>query len=140
MTKATTLGFRLKATLDNVPRAMACVREAAQAAGFDESALYEIELAVDEACANVVQHAYGKDETGEMEVSCYLDGSDFVVQVRDWGRAFDPGAVPEPDVNAPLEERSLGGLGLFLIKQFMDDVQFSFDPETGNTLTMVKKR
>lgn len=140
MTQATTLSFRLKATLDNVPRAMDCVREAARAAGFDESALYEIELAVDEACANVVHHAYEEGETGDMEVSCHMDGSDFVVQVRDWGRAFDPGAVPEPDVKAPLEERSLGGLGLFLIKQFMDQVQFTIDPVNGNTLTMVKKR
>jgi serine/threonine-protein kinase RsbW len=138
MTKATS--FRLKATLENVPRAMACVREAAEAAGFDESALYEIELAIDEACANVVRHAYGDGVSGDMEVSCYLEGSDFVVQVRDWGMAFNPDEIPDPDVNAPLEERTLGGLGLFLIKQFMDSVQFSFDPERGNTLTMVKKR
>jgi serine/threonine-protein kinase RsbW len=138
MTKATS--FKLKATLENVPRAMACVRESAQAAGFDESTLYEIELAVDEACANVVQHAYGVDKTGDMEVSCYLDGPDFVVQVRDWGMAFEPDKIPEPDVDAPLEERCLGGLGLFLIRQYMDRVQFTFDPDKGNTLTMVKKR
>jgi serine/threonine-protein kinase RsbW len=137
MTKATS--FKLKATLDNVPRAMACVREAAKEAGFDERALYEIELAVDEACANVVQHAYGNDHTGELEVCCRLDGADFVVQIHDWGTAFDPDEIPEPDVDAPLEERTLGGLGLFLIRQFMDSVQFTFDPEKGNTLTMVKK-
>jgi serine/threonine-protein kinase RsbW len=132
--------FKMKATLDNVPRAMACVRNAAQTAGFGDQALDQIELAVDEACANVVQHAYQGREPGDMEVSCCLDGQDFVVRVRDWGKSFDPDEVPEVDVNAPLEERTLGGLGLFLIKQVMDCVQFTFDPEKGNTLTMVKKR
>jgi anti-sigma regulatory factor (Ser/Thr protein kinase) len=137
MSKATSL--KMKATLDNVPRAMACVRASAQAAGFDEQVLYQIELAVDEACANVVQHAYEGMEPGEMEVSCYVDGPHFVVQVRDWGHSFEPDEVPVPDVEAPLEERTLGGLGLFLIKHVMDHVQFTFDPEQGNTLVMKKK-
>jgi serine/threonine-protein kinase RsbW len=129
----------MKAILDNVPRAMTCVRASAQAAGFDDQVLYQIELAVDEACANIVQHAYEGVEPGDMEVSCCLDGPNFVIQIRDWGKSFKPDQVPEPDVCAPLEERTLGGLGLFLIKHVMDHVQFTFDPEGGNTLIMLKK-
>jgi serine/threonine-protein kinase RsbW len=129
----------MKAILDNVPRAMTCVRASAQAAGFDDQVLYQIELAVDEACANIVHHAYEGLEPGDMEVSCCLDGPNFVIQIRDWGKSFKPDQVPEPDVCAPLEERTLGGLGLFLIKHVMDHVQFTFDPEGGNTLIMLKK-
>ncbi len=131
--------FRMKAVLENVPRAMACVREAAQRAGFSERTLHQIELAVDEACANVVHHAYRDMEPGDMEVSCHLGDKKFVMRVRNWGRSFEPEDVPKPDVDAPLEERSLGGLGLFLIRKFMDEVRFSFDPEEGNELTMVKR-
>jgi anti-sigma regulatory factor (Ser/Thr protein kinase) len=137
MTKLAT--FKMKAVLENVPRAMTCVREAAQATGLDERALYQIELAVDEACANIVQHAYQGTKQGDMEISCYQETHRFVIRIRDWGRSFDPEAVPDPDVEAPLEDRNLGGLGLFLIRQFMDDVQFTFDPVEGNELVMVKK-
>ena len=63
----------------------------------------------------------------------------FVIQIRDWGQSFDPAVIPEPNVDAPLEERPLGGLGLFLIRQSMDDVQFTFDPEHGNELRMEKR-
>ena len=131
--------FRMKAILENIPRAMACVRESARRAGFNGPDLYQIELAVDEACANVVEHAYACQEPGDMVVTCTVDEDRFVVKIRDWGRSFEPEAVPEPDVDAPLEERSLGGLGVFLIRQFMDEVEFSFDPEQGNLLTMTKR-
>ena len=131
--------LRMKAILENVPRAMRCARAAAQQAGFEPSTLYQIELVVDEACANVIQHAYADLEPGDMAVACYLDGRRFLIEVRDWGRSFDPQTVPEPDVEAPLEERSLGGLGLFLIREFMDEIEFSFDPDEGNVLTMVKR-
>lgn len=100
--------------------------------------MYEIQVAVDEACANIVQHAYAGMEPGYMQVSCSLDGRTLVIRVRDWGRGFDPNEIEDPDVTAPLEERSLGGLGLFLIRQYMEQVQYTFDPELGNELLMTK--
>lgn len=136
--------YKLKAIMENVPAATRRIAEVAEQVGFAEHALYQIELAIDEACANVVEHAYPGEEQGEMEVSCYLDrDSDafqiFVIRVRDWGTGFDPGAVEKPDVDAPLEDRGLGGLGLFLVTQVMDRVEFSFDPQRGNELLMFKR-
>ena len=131
--------LRMKAVLENVPRAIECVTEWAKEAGFDERALYEIQLAVDEACANVVDHAYQGTEPGDIEVTCCLDGQILTIQVRDWGQGFDLASVEDPDLEAPLEERSLGGLGLFLVRQVMDDVQFRSDPELGNELMMSKR-
>lgn len=131
--------LRMKAVLENVPRAIECVTEWAQKAGFDERALYEIQLAVDEACANVVDHAYQGADRGDIEVCCHLDDQILTIQVRDWGRGFDLSSVADPDLDAPLEQRSLGGLGLFLVRQVMDDVQFTSDPEQGNELVMLKR-
>ena len=106
--------------------------------GLDERRIYDLQLAVDEACANVVQHGYG-GQGGEIEITVERDGEEVRVTLRDWGRSFDPQAVPAPDVTASLEQRRLGGLGLFLIHQVMDDVSFAFDAEGGNVLTMVKR-
>jgi anti-sigma regulatory factor (Ser/Thr protein kinase) len=134
-----TVKLRMKAVLENVPLAIDCVTKTAQAGGIDGHTLYQIQLAVDEACANVVQHAYEGMEPGDMEVSCCLDDQALRIRVRDWGRGFDPEDVPEPDVDAPLEERCLGGLGLFLMKQAMDRVDYELDPVLGNELTMTKR-
>jgi serine/threonine-protein kinase RsbW len=131
--------LRMKAVLENVPRAIECVTEWAQKAGCDERALYKIQLAVDEACANVVDHAYTGAEPGDIEVSCRLSDRLLTIRVRDWGEGFDLGGVKDPDLEAPLEERSLGGLGLFLVRQVMDEVQFMSDPEQGNELMMSKR-
>ncbi len=131
--------LRLAATLDNVPRAVECVLEAARAVGLDEQMQCRLQLAVDEACANVVDHAYQGLETGDMEVCCYLGKWTFVVRVRDWGQGFDLGAVSVPSITAPLQERTLGGLGLYLIRQVMDEVRFTTNPQQGNVLTMIKR-
>jgi serine/threonine-protein kinase RsbW len=133
------LQLKLTAVMENVPAVTKRLAEIAKKVGFGGHALYQIELAVDEACANVVEHAYLGEEQGDMEVSCCLEGQTLVIRVRDWGRGFDPNAVEEPDVDAPLEERSLGGLGLFLVQQVMDDVKFSFDPHRGSELCMCKR-
>jgi serine/threonine-protein kinase RsbW len=131
--------FRVEAIMENVPLITRRIARVAKEAGFGAHALYQIELAVDEACANVVEHAYPGEKQGEMEVSCYLDTQAFVIRVRDWGTGFDPNSVEEPDVDAPLEDRGLGGLGLFLVRQVMDGVRFSFDPRRGSELLMSKK-
>lgn len=106
--------------------------------GLDERVIQHLELAVDEACTNVVQHAYG-GQGGKIEITIELLAAGVQVIVRDWGAAFDPLAVPTPDVTAPLQQRSPGGLGLFLMRQLMDRVDFQFNAERGNTLTMVKR-
>ena len=101
--------------------------------------MYEVQLAVDEACANVVDHAYEGSDVGEIEVSCSLDDQALTIRVRDWGKGFELASVADPDLTAPLEERCLGGLGLFLVRQMMDHVEFMSDPDQGNVLTMRKR-
>jgi len=138
-TSERTTSLRMKALLENVPRAIECVSKWAQEAGFDEGTLYEIQLAVDEACANVVDHAYEGTDPGDIEVTCCLEDRCLTIRVRDWGKGFELASVDEPDLNAPLEERSLGGLGLFLVKKMMDTVEFTSDPDLGNELTMCRR-
>jgi serine/threonine-protein kinase RsbW len=131
--------LKVKAVIESVPVAIAFVAQSAKAAGLDDRSLYQVQVAVDEVCANIVHHAYADMAPGDMEVSCHLDDGAFFIRVRDWGRGFDPDEIQDPALDAPLEERSLGGLGLFLVRQYMDRVEFTFDPELGNELLMEKR-
>lgn len=112
----------------------------AKEAGLSEAAAYQIELAVDEACTNIVEHAYGGKEKGDIECTCQVTDKGLKIVLRDTGIPFDPTAVPEPDLSTPLEDLDPGGAGLFLMRKMMDEVHFKFDKKSGNTLTMVKYR
>lgn len=116
------------------------VIHAAEAAGLDPQAVYMVEMAVDEACSNIIEHAYGGEGRGTIDCTCRVTDDGLTVILRDYGRRFDPESVPEPDIHASLEERTGSGLGLYFMRQLMDDVNFEFTPDAGNVLTMVKRR
>ena len=106
--------------------------------GLDESAAYDLTLAVDEVCSNVIRHGYS-GQGGRLELSVGLVEGGVQAIVRDWGREFDPKSVPVPDLELPLEMRPLGGLGLHLVRELVDELAFAFDGVSGNTATMVKQ-
>jgi anti-sigma regulatory factor (Ser/Thr protein kinase) len=115
------------------------VADAAERAGFDHCTVYQVQLAVDEACSNIIEHGYGGEGHGTIECSLHVSTAELTIVLRDYGDPFDPQSVPEPDVEASLAERTGGGLGLYFIRHIMDDVHFEFDREEGNRLTMVKR-
>ena len=115
------------------------VVKAAQASGLNEKATFEVQLAVDEACTNVIEHSYRGEEKGEIALRCELADGDFVITIRDHGQPFNPEDVPLPDLKCSLAERCIGGLGLYFMRRLMDEVRFHFGAE-GNELTMVKRR
>jgi serine/threonine-protein kinase RsbW len=123
---------------DSLSRISKFVVGAAGAAGLGEEAVYAVEMAVDEACTNIIEHAYGGEGRGDIECTCQINHEGLTVTLRDYGSPFDPSNVPEPNVNAALEDREEGGLGLYLIRKLMDEVDFEFTPDSGNVLTMVK--
>ena len=113
-------------------------RVAAQA-GLPEAEVGKLELAVDEACANVIEHAYGHDATKQVVVEASFDNDTLRINVVDNGRGFDPASVSEEDLRALVEKRKTGGLGLRLIKAVMDEVHYEIEPGKKNELRMVKK-
>lgn len=115
------------------------VTSVAEELGLDEKVTFALQMAVDEACANVMEHAYGGRTNGTLRIALQPQGAELVVTIRDHGCPFDPEAVPRPDPASPLEKRGEGALGLYLIEQLMDSVEFQFDAAEGNTLTMKKR-
>jgi serine phosphatase RsbU (regulator of sigma subunit)/putative methionine-R-sulfoxide reductase with GAF domain/anti-sigma regulatory factor (Ser/Thr protein kinase) len=114
--------------------------QAARDAGMDDSETYAVELSVDEACTNIIEHAYQGENRGDIECTCESNEVCLTFVIRDHGKPFDPSTVVTPDLNADIDNRAVGGLGVFLMKQLMDDVHFEPLGEAGNVLTMLKRR
>ena len=130
--------MRWRAELTHLAAIREFVVDTSRSLGADELAVRDLQLAVDEVCSNSVRHGYGGRE-GQIEVTVERVGQSIKVVARDWGRAFDPEQVPLPDPGLPLEQRSLGGLGLFIVRQVMDEVRFEFSDSHGNSVTMVRR-
>jgi serine/threonine-protein kinase RsbW len=111
---------------------------AARQAGLDEKAIQDVELAVDEAASNIIDHAYGGEDKGDIECSFRILPDGLEVLLHDNGAPFDPSQVAMPDLTSDVCCREPGGLGLHFMKQLMDSVEFSFNGHGGNLLTMTK--
>jgi serine/threonine-protein kinase RsbW len=116
------------------------IGKAAEQAGLDGSAVYAVQLAVDEACTNIIEHAYGGEDKGNIDLSTDVTESAFTIILRDHGKPFNPDLIPMPKTNLPLDEIQPRGLGLYLMRRMMDEVQFQFSSDQGNILRMVKHK
>ncbi len=123
---------------ENLVKLADFVRQIAQEAGLDNFAVYSVETAVEEACTNIIEHAYGGEGKGKIECTCMVAENGLTIQLKDKGQPFNPDKIYDPDTKASLYKRESHGLGLFIMRKWMDDVRFEFNPESGNTLTMVK--
>jgi serine/threonine-protein kinase RsbW len=116
------------------------VTQAANAAELCERAAYAVQMAVDEACSNIIEHAYGEQGVGDIECQCEVTEEGLIITLRDQARPFDPTAVADPDLDAQLERRPLGGLGVYLMRQLVDSVDHHYEPGIGNVLILTKHR
>jgi serine phosphatase RsbU (regulator of sigma subunit)/putative methionine-R-sulfoxide reductase with GAF domain/anti-sigma regulatory factor (Ser/Thr protein kinase) len=128
------------ANLDQLDTIRGFAARAARDAGMDDSAIYAVELSMDEACTNVIEHAYEGIEGGEIECTCDLNDKNLTIIIHDHGKSFDPASIAMPDLSANLDSRPIGGLGVFLMKKLMDEVRFESLGKSGNVLTMIKHR
>jgi len=128
--------IELPAKLESLHALNETVLNAARGHGFDEQTVSNIELVMEEALVNVFNYAY-EHSAGNAKVVCFLDDNErFGVRIEDAGTPFDPLSLPQPDVAAELEDRAVGGLGVFLIRQLMEEVQYRREDDR-NVLTMV---
>ena len=117
------------------------VTQAAREAGLNDDDVFHVEMAVDEACSNIIEHAYDQTK-GNIELTCGVpEPGNLKIVIRDHGRPFNPEVVPPPNLGqtVDLEAMQAGGLGLYFMRKLMDDVRFEFRPERGNTLVMIKR-
>jgi anti-sigma regulatory factor (Ser/Thr protein kinase) len=134
-----------RADFENLDVVREFVSECAHKCGLNASGTYAAQLAVDEAFSNIIEHAYGGESQEVIKCTCLITADSLVIQLCDYGKPFDPASIPDPDLDVELEERDVGGLGLYFIRQLMDEVEFTFfrEEDTGrrcNVLRMVKRK
>ena len=106
--------------------------------GFAEDEVANIVLAVDEACTNIIKHAYQSAPDRPIEVSVSRSGDAFEITIFDEGRAFNPEQLRSPDLKDHLAHFRRGGLGVYLMKKLMDNVEYRFQPGAKNEVRLVK--
>lgn len=127
----------LKNSASEIPRLIEAVHIFAKGRKISEKAANEITLALEEILANIQSYAYTDKDEHEITVILSLTDTEFTAKIIDDGRPFDPLSVPEPDINAPLETRKVGGVGLFLVRKLMDKIEYR-RKEGKNILTATK--
>lgn len=113
------------------------VTECCSKFNVSDDIILDLKLAVDEACTNIITHGYQGMDPGSVILSLRIEPERILVQIIDFGHAFEPAEAPKPDVEAALADRDMGGLGLFLIYQTMDNIDYQSSVE-GNTLIFTK--
>lgn len=127
----------LDATMADLPAILSFVETACLDAAVNPDLVFDLQLAVEEACSNVIEHAY-HGQGGHLRVLFEAADNDVVITLHDQGQAFDPTRVAAPNTALPLSKRPVGGLGLHLMRTLMDEVRFAFAPDR-NTLVMIKR-
>ncbi len=120
--------------MEETVRARHWTAKHARLAGFDSASIFEIELAVGEALANVIEHAYESQPGQEIHLLVDIDDYKFCLNIRDFGRKFDTANYRPPNLDVAKE----GGYGVYLIEQVMDEVNYSSPKGKGTQLTLVK--
>ena len=105
--------------------------------GLAPQTAYALNLSIDEILTNTISYGYDDDEQHRIGLSLRKEGDVLVVEIVDDGRAFDSSLASDPDIDSSLEERALGGLGLFLVQKMMDDVTYQRRDEF-NVITLRK--
>ena len=118
---------QLEGWLETVSRELEC----------PESLIPSLNLALEEAVTNVILYAYPKGIYGPVELDALREGNSLKFVLSDSGKPFDPTARPDADVNASLEDRQIGGLGIHLVRSIMDAVSYEYR-DGRNILTMTK--
>lgn len=108
-----------------IPALADFVDSIAESAGVDAALAMSINLALEEAVTNVMMYAYPAGQTGLVAVDADCDGGRLVFEIQDSGVPFDPTAAPTADITLGVEERPIGGLGIFLVRQIMDAVEYA---------------
>ena len=123
--------------INTIPQLSEFIESFCDEAGIGMETTMSLNLALEEAVVNVMDYAYPKDTAGHVNIDVRTDADCVVFVITDNGIPFDPTAMKDVDTTLPLEERSIGGLGIFLTRQIMDDI--SYERSNGRNILTLKK-
>ena len=124
--------------VESIPRLTAFIEEVTESLGIDPSVTMSINLALEEAVVNVMSYAYPKGSLGEINIAVSFSDSTITFTISDSGIPFDPTKASKPNTSLSAEERPIGGLGIYLVHELMDEVSYCYE-NNHNILTLKKK-
>ena len=123
--------------VQEVPQLASFIDEVAEACGIDMATTMSLNLAMEEAVVNVMNYAYPAGTVGNVDIDAEFDDGKLTFILSDSGTPFDPTQTGEPDLTLDAEDRPIGGLGIFLVRQIMDSVEYRYS-DGKNILTLTK--
>ena len=133
-----TISLKIENKLSELKRLCRQVEAFAKKHKLSPKDIFEIHLCMEEHFINIISHGYTDSETHWIEITLSVEDEKFMVRIEDDGIAFNPTKIPAPDFQCPLEERKIGGLGVFLTRHFMDTMAYQ-RRDNKNVLVMTKK-
>ena len=134
------LTLNMEARLDEIDRIHAAVEILAAAEGWEPDLVFQIKLVVEEIGTNIVKYGYDDEGDSDIRITLTSESDALTMEIVDGGKPFDPFAeVPPPDLDSPIPDRPIGGLGVYLVQKLMDESQYR--RENGkNKVTLIKRR
>lgn len=124
--------------LDELGRLAGLVDEFVQTHGLEEKVGFHLNLCLDELITNIVSYGYDNDQKHEIHIHLGLEGGTLMCRITDDAKEYDPFVeAPEPDLDAGVDDRPIGGLGVFLVKEFMDRTEYAREGDR-NVVTLWK--
>ncbi len=137
------LSLRMRTALDELPRIYTAVEEFAREEGWPSRLEYQIKLVIEEVVTNVVNHGYGQDEregSHDIKIELASDADKIDIEIIDDARPYDPlTEAPAPDTDSDLPDRTVGGLGVYLVCTLMDEASYRREGDF-NRLALTKRR
>ncbi|WP_321504437.1 ATP-binding protein [uncultured Methanoregula sp.] len=128
----------IKPDLNEIPAISIALDSVMKNHSFVEEEILDTQLAVEEAITNVIVHGYeGRD--GEIVIRCRATKGIVEIEIEDMAIPFDPLTLPEPDLTGSVDDRQIGGLGIFLIRRVMDEIVYRYE-NNKNILVLVKRK
>jgi len=127
----------LKNSVSEVPRLAEAVRGLLKSRNISEKIINEINLSLEEILANIIGYAYADKNEHKITVSLSISGSEFTAKIVDDGKPFNPLSAPQPDINASVKERKVGGVGLYFVRKLMDKIEYK--RSDGKNVLILKK-
>lgn len=131
--------IELNNDIAEIPQLSAFIDSFAEEAGLDFSLTMSLNLAMEEAVVNVMEYAYPEGTVGKVNISASAEGDDVEFVISDSGTAFDPTAKDEVNIDLRVEDRQIGGLGIHLVRNIMDDIKYE-RKDGKNILTLYKNK
>lgn len=129
----------VQASTEHLAEVRNFVAKHAASFGFKKQDVADIRLAVDEAYTNIIKHAYKQDKSRSVDIELGYNSDEFWVSLLDSGETFDPASYTKPDVRKKIKEKKRGGVGVYLIKKLMDEVEYLKEGPV-NEIRMIKKK